>query len=1099
MNNINFDGKIYKSKIKLKRIFYPKGVSVVSSGEFAIFLAEKIGIENEDVFDFGKSIQQEIKLKGCVCYLDNKSEYNVTYKLADNNQYGKTYEIITINRNIDTNNIDGQKEFFKIFLNDNIIKELYNKYKTAENIKEILENEDFEKLTAIKGIGNNRAEKIFKEFNDHKKYELIYTKLSYLELSPIIVKKIVEYYSSPEKAIQIITNDVYSLVKIKGIGFKKADEIASKLGISPTDLRRIKGFIFYYLDEQAELGKSYVTIQELLEVATDNLGNINIENFNKSIEKLILENEVMLSDDRNLICLTKMYQLEMDIYNEFARLNSYNKEVNEEDLKRVEKAIELSENAQGFEFTDEQRQAIKDSIYHNIIAITGSAGCVDCDTEFFTKLGWKKISEYQKGDSVLQYNSNGSVEFVEPLRYIKQEQNQLWYVHNKALNMCLSANHNCVYLNHNHFIDTKTFDDIATIHYKSHFGFTGGFITGFNNCGTNIQVDKNILILYTIIILRGKYLSDDKTNSKYLMCSVRVKELHCYKRRLLVNALKELNIRFVERNKINGFSDIWFYAPERIETFPKKWYLLDRMQYEIIIDVIRNYSNRHNNVNDLKDNLHFYTQWFYDKEIVDFIQFAIASTGHRGEIVQETIIDTRYNNCITGKFKWCVGWYKQNIVDFRYDGEKIQFNEYKPKDGYEYCFTVPSGMLVLRRKNKIFITGNCGKTTTANGIFKVFDSDEILACALSGKASIRINEATGLSNCATIHKTLGYSGKSFYYNEKNQLNCQCFFIDESTMVNGSLFLNVLKAIPIGTTLILCGDIKQLTPLGNCQVFYDILKYSNVQKIELTKPHRQALKSGIISTSMSISKQQQILSPMDNGAFIFGELKDMIIKIQNDRTTIFDEIIQSFEEDYNNTQDIIETQVIVAVKNRGNVSCYYINQKIQDIVNPVKEDKDTIEVFSHSMNNEKYYYRIQVDDKVINTKNNYNCRNIDDNITPVFNGNIGIVKKIEFDNCIIDFIGIGEVVFEKENWSNLILAYALTCHKVQGSGFNNVIIGLDSNSYLMNNSEWLYTAITRAKKKCTLISTNSIISQTIRQKETKKKQTFLGNFFEQCPI
>lgn len=1096
MNDKN-SNQLYKGKIKLKKIFYPKGATVVNSGDFCIFVAEKIGMNNDNMND--GSFSKDIKLKGYVCYLDNKSEYNVTYKLADNNQYGKTYEIITINRNINTDDIDGQREFFKIFLSDNIIDELYKTYKTAENIKKILENEEFDKLTKIKGIGNSRAKRILNEFNDCKKYELVYSELSYLNLSPVMVKKIVDYYSSPEKAIKEINKDVYSLIKINGIGFKKADEIANKQGMPPTDPRRIKGYILHYLNEQAEIGKSYITVQELFNNSLDNLGEVISNTFDEAIDKLIAEKEVMLSDDNLLICLTKMYDLETKIYWELARINNYHKEVTDKDLERVEKAIKTSEEIQGFDFTDEQKQAIKDSVYHNIIAITGSAGCVDCDTEFLTTLGWKKIEQYQKGDKVLQYNPNGSVEFVEPLRYIKQKQGTLWYVHNNALNMCLSANHNCVYINAHNFIDNKTFDDIATIHYDTYCGFNGKFITGFNNIGNNFKIDDNILILYTIIILKGKYLSNDKNDSKYLLCSIRVKELHCYKRKLLVNALKELNIRFVERNKVNGFSDVIFYVPERIKTFPKIWYLLDKRQYEIIINVVRNYSTRHNTVDTLDDKLHFYTQWLYDKETADFIQFAIASTGHRGEIIQEQIIDTRYKDCLSRKFKWSVGWYKQNLVDFRYDGEKINFNEYKTKDGYEYCFTVPSGMLVLRRKNKIFVTGNCGKTTTANGIFRVFDSSEILACALSGKASVRIQEATGLENCATIHKTLGYDGVGFEYDDTNPLNCQCVFIDESTMVNGSLFLSILKAIPTGATLIICGDIKQLTPLGNCQVFYDVLKYSNVQKIELTKPHRQALKSGVISTSMSISNQKQILSPMDIGDFVFGELQDMIVKIQEDRTKIFDEIIQTFITEYNKTKDIIETQVILAVKNRGDVSCYYVNQKIQEIVNPVRNKFNSIEILSHSIGNQKYYYNIQVGDKVINIKNNYNCMNTNGDIVPIFNGNIGIVKEINGDECIIDFIGIGEVIFEKSNWSNLVLAYALTCHKVQGSGFDNVIIGLDSNSYLMNNSEWLYTAITRARKMCTLITTNSTLMQTIRQKETKKKQTFLGTFFEQYSI
>lgn len=1084
----NLDQTIYTNKIKLKRIFYPKGVSQVNSGEFAIFIGEKVNSDD---------ILKDIKLKGIVCYLDNKSEYNVTYRLKDNNEYGKTYEIISIVRDIDINSIDGQKEFFKMFLNDTIVNDLYSKFGTVENIKNILELEDTKSLIKVRGIGSYRAKRIIEEYKNHKLYEDFYVKLAYLGLSPLLIKKIADYFNCDSvRAIKTLNDDIYSLVKIKGIGFKKADEIASKSGISTTDFRRIKGFILYYLSEQSEIGKSYVTYQELCSAIDDNLGMIDADEFNKSAQKLIENKDIMIFDNGNIIALTKMYNLELAIYNELVRLNSYKKTVSEKDIDKINNAIKISEEIQGFEFTDEQRQAIKDSVYHNVIAITGGAGCVDCDTEYLSQFGWKKISEYTTGDKVLQYNYNGSVDFVEPLRYIKQKQNTLWYVHNDALNMCLSANHNCVYINNDNLLQTKTFDQIAELHYRdtNKYGFSGRFITGFQKYDTNVNIDKNLLILYTIVILRGKYLDDDITSDRYLLCSVRVKELHCYKRNLLISALKGLNIKFVERNKCNGFSDVWFYMPEKITSFPSEWYQLNNEQYKTIINVVRNYSNRHNTIKSMRDDFHFSSQWFYDKSVADFIQFAIASIGHRAEIIKENIIDNRSRGIFTNKYKYSVCWYNHVLVDLKYNvSEKLFFNEYTTKDGYEYCFTVPSNMLVLRRKNKIFVTGNCGKTTTANGIFKVFDSDKILACALSGKASVRIKEATNLE-AGTIHKTLGYTNGEFAYDENNKLNCECFLIDESTMVNGTLFLSVLKAIPTGATLIMCGDIKQLTPIGNCQVFYDILKHSNVQIIELTKPHRQALKSGIITTSLAISKQQQILQPQDNGTKIFGQLQDMIVKIQDDNTTIFNEIIKSFMEEYNINKDIIETQIVLAVKTRGQVSCYNVNQEIQKIVNPINESNAYIEIFSHSVGKEKYYYKIQVGDKVINVKNNYHALNLDGEEVSVFNGNIGIVEKISDDECVIDFIGIGKIIFERKNWNNLELAYALTCHKVQGSGFNSVIIGLDTNSYLMNCSEWLYTSITRAKKKCVLISTNGTIRNTIRQKETKKKQTFLGEFF-----
>lgn len=1088
----NFSDKQYKAKIKVKKIFFPKGASSVPTGEFAIFSAVKVG-EDETNFD------NYIKLKGNVCQLDFKTEYNVTYKLKDDNKWGKTYEIIYISRNVDTSSIDGQKHFLKIFLSDTIVDELFKTY--GDKVKDIIVNEDIESLKKVHGIGEAKALRIIKEFNSHKNYELIYSELQEYKLSPKLVAKLVDHYKSPENVVKIIKEDVYALVEIKGVGFKTADEIALSSGVKSTDHRRIKGFIIYYLQNESETGKSYVVYSELVNALQDTLGHIDIKEINNCANTLVSSGKVMAFNKGKVIALTSMFELERDIFRELMRLNSYTRQVTEYDSQRVERAIQTSEDEQGFAFTDEQRQAIRDSVYHNIIAITGGAGCVDCDTEYFSQNGWKKISSYQHGDLVLQYNDNGTTELVTPLAYIKQPNDTLNYVHNDALNMCLSDNHICYYLNGDNLLQCDTFQNILERHYKSNGNFAGKFICGFNNLGKGLEISDDILRLYTMMIIKGKYMSNDSTSKDYLLYSVKLKELNNYKRKLLIQTLQSLGIKYISRNKLHGFENIMFYAPSRIEEFPNEWYNLNNRQFLVILEVIRNFATLHNHNNVLRDDIHFTTQWFTNKHIADFIQFAIASTGHRGEIIEEPIIDNRYTDTLKSK-KYCVSWYNHCTVKFNYNhtDEKLPVSEYQTKDGFEYCFTVPSNKLVLRRKNKIFVTGNCGKTTTANGIFNVFNRNQILACALSGKASVRITEATGLQ-ANTIHKTLGFNGHGFEYTSSHQLKCSCFLIDESTMVNGTLFLQVLKAIPTGATLIMCGDIKQLTPIGNCQVFYDILRYSNVQVIELTKPHRQALKSGIITTSLAISSQQQILGYNDSGIKVFGELQDMVVKIQPDRATIFNDIINTFMAELK-TDDIMEIQIIVAVRNRGDVSCYNINTKIQELVNPRKgKNKDQLEitVFSHTVANEKYYYHIRVGDKVINTKNNYECVNASEEVTPVFNGNIGIVKKITYTECIIDFVGIGEVIFSNEDWYNLELAYSLTCHKTQGSGFSKVIVGLDSNSYLMNCSEWLYTAITRAKKKCMLISTNNTVFQTISKKETRKKQTFLGSFFKYKPL
>lgn len=380
----------------------------------------------------------------------------------------------------------------------------------------------------------------------------------------------------------------------------------------------------------------------------------------------------------------------------------------------------------------------------------------------------------------------------------------------------------------------------------------------------------------------------------------------------------------------------------------------------------------------------------------------------------------------------------------------------------------------------------------ANGICSLYSGYSILACALSGKASVRITEATGLS-ASTIHRALGYQNGEFMFNKDNKLAVDIVLIDEATMINGALFLSLLEAIPTGAKVIIMGDVQQLTPIGNCQVFADILDSNVLPVVKLSKPHRQALRSGIIPTSIKIANQEQIFDGNYTGNAIIGELEDMELDISgkgNDES-ISDKIIKHFQIELEKFHDIMEVQICVPMRLRGELSCYNLNSKIQSIYNPKLSNGNEIEIFLEKKKDEAKKYIIRAGDKVINTKNNYKCINSEGDTTPVFNGNMGIVKEIEKNGmCTIDFIGIGEVIFTKSDCKNLELGYACTVHKLQGSGFCSTIVGLDNSSYIMNNSELLYTAITRAKKYCVLIANNYAVVKSIQTKEVKTKQTFL---------
>ena len=231
---------------------------------------------------------------------------------------------------------------------------------------------------------------------------------------------------------------------------------------------------------------------------------------------------------------------------------------------------------------------------------------------------------------------------------------------------------------------------------------------------------------------------------------------------------------------------------------------------------------------------------------------------------------------------------------------------------------------------------------------------------------------------------------------------------------------------------------------------------------------------------------------------------MELDIYSSNKEVFNAVIEKFKTEFSKTRNILETQIICPMKNRGLLNCYNINTEIQKIVNPIKNNefievscgkrKENNDGEEDSSRDTHLVYKIGVGDKVINTKNNYSAVDANGNSTPVFNGNIGIIKSIEEDGCIVDFVGIGEVVLSAKETKSLELAYAITIHKSQGSGFDDVIVTIDDESNcLLNNAEILYTAITRAKKYCTLIATNSSVIHSIKSKQTVDKQTFLPDF------
>lgn len=315
-----------------------------------------------------------------------------------------------------------------------------------------------------------------------------------------------------------------------------------------------------------------------------------------------------------------------------------------------------------------------------------------------------------------------------------------------------------------------------------------------------------------------------------------------------------------------------------------------------------------------------------------------------------------------------------------------------------------------------------GKSSVTTAITALHAHLEIAQVALAGKAALRIQDINGFP-ASTIHRLLKFEMGEFVYNKHNKLDKDYIVLDEASMIGAELFYSLLQAIPSGARVVIMGDVGQLDSIGVGSVFKDLLSSKVVPIVNLTKIHRQAQKSAIITESIKVSKGINIVPSNFAGTKILGELQDLVLDISHDKEDTTDMIITRLKEELQ-YEDINEIQIIVPMKERGSACTYRLNNKIQQIVNPKQLNKMEVTLKA----NTNYSYVIREGDRVINTVNHYNTTNLSGELSPVFNGNLGTVTNIMAKEMIIDFVGIGEVIIPKEKWKSLELGYAITVHK-----------------------------------------------------------------------
>lgn len=409
--------------------------------------------------------------------------------------------------------------------------------------------------------------------------------------------------------------------------------------------------------------------------------------------------------------------------------------------------------------------------------------------------------------------------------------------------------------------------------------------------------------------------------------------------------------------------------------------------------------------------------------------------------------------------------------------------------GFDYTEEQRAAIYKACKNNICIITGSagCGKTTIMHPIVLLMNKKNrpFAQCSLSGKAASNLSEITQQKGY-TIHRLLGFDGDScqFKYNENHQLPCDTIILDELSLVGGEIFLDLLKAFPSGGRLIMIGDPNQLEAIGLANLLKDCMNTSTIPVARLTKIHRQAARSGIITESLRISAGEQIIppSPIEE---VRGELNDLKIITYSDSILSHDIVIEEYTKLIQNGIKPSDISVIVPLRTRGGISCYKLNNDIQALVNADEQRKVKIETKDGG-------YELRVNDRILITKNRYDIFDIEGNEAPIFNGNTGYVAKItdEGKELVVYLTQQGFVRIPRDSFRDVELGYALTCHKSQGSANNYIIIGLDYSAYTLLSKEWVYTAITRAKKMCILVSQISALRASSKISRVTTKNTWL---------
>lgn len=410
----------------------------------------------------------------------------------------------------------------------------------------------------------------------------------------------------------------------------------------------------------------------------------------------------------------------------------------------------------------------------------------------------------------------------------------------------------------------------------------------------------------------------------------------------------------------------------------------------------------------------------------------------------------------------------------KFDLDKI-YNQIRSRPDIELNENQQKAILSCVQNKISIVTGGpgTGKTTVIKTLIDVLKSNKVSfkLAAPTGRAAKRMQESTR-ENSQTIHRLLEFdvSIMKFKMNENNTLKLDFLIVDEASMIDIFLANSILKALPLNAHLVLIGDIDQLPSVGAGNFLKDLINSNKVPYVQLTEIFRQAQNSLIVVNAHRINKGEFPTT------FLSEAKKDFIFIKEEDPTKVKDHLEKIFSSTLKKNYIDKDESVVLVPMNKGIVGTQKLNLDLQKMLNPDSTKKSI----------QRIGYTFRVGDRVMQIRNNYDKF--------VFNGDMGIIEDIDIDDKKL-FIRFEKKVLEYENseLDEIVLAYAISIHKSQGSEYDAAIIPIYTQHFTLLQRNLIYTALTRAKKLCIIIGQVRALAMAIKNNKSLERKTFLKEY------